>query len=468
MSLNSESESIIRYYNSDDVANVLSALSAAENSSAYADICRSTSKYWELSLINMQPGKPGPLWVPSVDREPCPSYHQITSSERIGVVEDRNWVHNWTKASDGCPGDRVAFHQKDYCIKEGGNVSGLEMVDKPNLPDNFTEDDDLGINKIKEAANGTLFPAKDEQFMPEATTLTVDNALLPSVATDFSEQLGSRSVLTETSQSSQHISVERLSFPEIAICVSVNEEGTPRENEAGLISLIKRESVSVANESRFECHSNDKKYAIAIKKDSRSPFVFKPQSYVNQYIQGDLAASAAANLALLASDGSKVSEAHVSSNPRKAVAATTALQMRVFSAAVMNFFWPGDKKLMEIPRERCGWCIACKTASTCKKGCLLNLAATNAIKRSGRNFSALRPVKQVGNHIPVIGAQIAHMEETLRGLTTGPLSDAQYNKQWHKLAREASSCKVLKYLLLEVSFFVITFLLQLLYYISSV
>jgi len=448
------SESLIRYYNSEVVTKVLSVILAAENSSAYADICRGISKYWDVPLIDMQPGRPGPVWDPFVDKEPRLCYPPcLTSSKRTGsVFNDANGVHEFTNAPEVSPNDRVVFSQKDLCIKEEVNDSTIETVDKANL---LTEDHDLCKNWVPVAANRTLSSVKEKQLALKTANLTVQNIPSMSVPTNFSEQLdsGSGSVVTETSYSSQTVSAERLILLETATCGSVNENVTSKEATSGS-NFLTKESVSLANESRLVCHINDEKCRIISQRNSQLPTVFKPQAYINQYTQGDVAASAAANLAVLASEESKVSESHISSNPKRTVAANTALQMKAFSGATLNFVWPGFyKKQIEIPRERCGWCFACKAASTCKKGCLLNLAATNAIKRSARSFSGVRPVKHVDSHLPTVAAQIAQMEESLRGLIAGPLSDVQYNKQWHKLAREASSCKVLKYLLLEVSFF---------------
>lgn len=445
------SESIIRYYNSDSITEVLSVILAAENSSVYTDIYRGISKYWTVPLIDVQPGKPGPLRDSFVDKDPRLCYAPCITSSKItsGVLNDANEVHYMTNSIKGSLNVRDVF-QKDHCIEEV-NGSTIESMGKANLPDALPAGYDLCRSRVRESATGALCHVGDKQFATETTTFAVGKTPSTSVPANFSEQMGCGSAVTEFSCSSQTVPSDRSILLETATCGSVNENITRKEDASSFVFLPNKESVSVTNESRFECHINDDKYRIRSQMNSQVPALFQPQAYINQYIQGDVAACAAANLAVLASEESNVSEARVSSNPRKAVAANTALQMKAFSGAISNFLWPGvDKKLMEIPRERCGWCIACKAASTWKRGCLLNLVATNALKRFARNFCGLRRVKHVESHLPIVAAQIAHMEESLRGLISGPLLDVQYNKQWHKLAREASSCRVLKFLLLEL------------------
>lgn len=179
--------------------------------------------------------------------------------------------------------------------------------------------------------------------------------------------------------------------------------------------------------------------------------VFNPQAYSNQYVLGDVAASAAANLSSLALEESTLT-IHASYSHRKVVSANIAMQLKAFSRASMRFIWTNsEKKLMESPRERCGWCIACKGSTINKKGCLLNLASANAAKGAVRGQATNRPIKKSESHISAIATHVLNMEEHLCGLILGPLADAKYNKRWRMLVREASTCGVLKLLLLEVS-----------------
>lgn len=180
---------------------------------------------------------------------------------------------------------------------------------------------------------------------------------------------------------------------------------------------------------------------------------FKPQGYINSYLHGDFAAAAAASLAVLSSEETQGSETRVS-DKRKQMAASFLHQAKAFSSVAMRFFWPNmEKKLVEVPRERCSWCLSCKAPVASKRGCLLNAAASNAIKGPMKILSGLRPAKGGEGSLPGIATYIILMEESLIGLIGGAFQSAAFRNQWRKEAEEATSCSVIKSLLLEVSFF---------------
>ncbi|CAL4934462.1 unnamed protein product [Urochloa decumbens] len=179
---------------------------------------------------------------------------------------------------------------------------------------------------------------------------------------------------------------------------------------------------------------------------------FKPQAYMNLYHHGNIAACAAANLAAITADQDKVSSSQVTTNFRKKIAADNALQVKVFSSASTQFVWPSaEKKLMEIPRDRCGWCLACRcSAIGNKKACFLNMAAANAVKSSARVLSFMHVIENSDSHFPSIVAYLANMEESLRGLLASSLQDARQRQRWHQQLREASNCRTVIPLLLEL------------------
>uniref|UniRef100_A0ACD6A152 Uncharacterized protein n=1 Tax=Avena sativa TaxID=4498 RepID=A0ACD6A152_AVESA len=179
---------------------------------------------------------------------------------------------------------------------------------------------------------------------------------------------------------------------------------------------------------------------------------FKPRAYMNLYNHGSVAASAAANLAILTSDKGKVSTSQLATNLRKKTAADCALQVKAFSSPAAQFVWPStEKKIMEVPRDKCGWCLACKSsASGGKKACFLNLATANAAKGSARVLSPMYVIKSAESHFPSIAAYLVNMEESLRGLLVGSLQDMQQRQRWHKQLQEASNCKTIVPLLLEL------------------
>lgn len=180
-------------------------------------------------------------------------------------------------------------------------------------------------------------------------------------------------------------------------------------------------------------------------------YLYKPQTYLNHYMHGDFAASAAAKLAGLSSEETRFSETHALDNHRKFTSINN-LQSKAFSLTASRFFWPSsEKKLVEVPRERCGWCLSCKAAVSSKRGCMLNHAALSATKGAMRILANLRPMKSGEGSVASIATYILYMEESLCGLVVGPFLNANYRKQWHKRVEQASTVSEVKALLLEVS-----------------
>jgi hypothetical protein len=173
---------------------------------------------------------------------------------------------------------------------------------------------------------------------------------------------------------------------------------------------------------------------------------FKPQAYMNLYNHGNIAACAAANLAVITADQGKVSSSQLTTNSRKKMAADNALQVKVFSSAAAQFVWPStEKKLMEVPSDRCDWCLARRSSAIGnKKACFLNMAAANATKSSARILSAMHVIRNSDSHFPSIVAYLANMEES-------SLQDMRHKQRWHQQLREASNCRTVIPLLLEVS-----------------
>ncbi|KAI3676989.1 hypothetical protein L1987_86606 [Smallanthus sonchifolius] len=178
---------------------------------------------------------------------------------------------------------------------------------------------------------------------------------------------------------------------------------------------------------------------------------FKPQAYSNIYIHGDFAASAGASLAILSSEEKPTSQTQPStSSRRKFMSANYSLQAKAFSLAAKRFYWPiYEKKLGEVPRERCGWCFSCKASVSSKRGCLLNAAASNAVKGAAKILSSLRQSKNVEGSLASIAAYVMFMEECLHGLTVGPFLNSSYRKQWQKHVEEAVTLGEIKAYLLE-------------------
>ncbi|XP_026656650.1 DDT domain-containing protein PTM-like isoform X2 [Phoenix dactylifera] len=449
-----DSEPFSRYYNKCDVTKVLNVIcSTEENASLYADICEGILKYWEFPPSSLH-GKTEPISNPLTDREPITCHFPLSKSsvnKTVNFISDAEGENCAIKKTDSNADSNASLSRNNECNEARINGFALNLVEQPNFPVKPKYDlanAEMSVKKTLDTSDKTLVPPKDEQFTSENAPLAIQK-VFSVIQTKTTEQFGNGSVPTDVSYSNQPISAERSTLQD-RNCASVNKNGICREDAGCSVYSTKNDSLSISYESKGSQINGEKFRTLSDRSSSNLAF-FKAQGYVNQYIQGDVAASAAAGLAVLTSEESKDLEAHASSNPRKTVAANIALQIKAFSGATIQFLWPNpEKKLMEVPRERCGWCIACKGANTNKKGCLLNLAAINAIKGSARNVSGLRPIKHDDSHFPIIAAHIANMEESLRGLVVGRLSDAEYNQQWRKQLREASSCRVLKFSLLEL------------------
>lgn len=168
----------------------------------------------------------------------------------------------------------------------------------------------------------------------------------------------------------------------------------------------------------------------------------KAQAYINHYAHGNYAASAAFAFVRLKKKLSayQSSESHAD------------IQLKAFSSAPVCFFWPdSENKLVEVPRERCGWCDNCKSPRS-KKRCLLNAAALNATMRGEiKKNSALRPLKDGERNLFGIATYILNLEESLHFLTYGPFRSPGYRNTWRKQIEKAITCSEIKSLLLEVS-----------------
>lgn len=186
--------------------------------------------------------------------------------------------------------------------------------------------------------------------------------------------------------------------------------------------------------------------------------LFKPQAYINQYVHGEFSATAAAKLAVLSFEESQVLEAQKSGNAKKIMSSSISLQAKAFSLTASRFFWPcSEKKLWEVPRERCSWCYSCKAPASSRRGCMLNSALTVATKSAMKILNGLHPPKIGEGNLPTIATYILYMEESLCGLMGGPFASASYRKKWRKQVEEASTFNSIKALLLEVSFFLKVF-----------
>ncbi|KAJ8563488.1 hypothetical protein K7X08_031940 [Anisodus acutangulus] len=392
-------DSIFRYYNEEDIPRVLRALNAnVQHHTLYLELCKAIMQYWKI---------PGNVSFPD--------------GELSEIGSDRP---NGTKC--GSP----ERENTGSCVTEfGSEDASLSDFSKEPM-----------LNETSGAViqpDGICYQVNIDS-MARQSNATID--LLPS------EQAGVEHIVSAGSVGQQVVPSERTQqddtkLVEIATCTSRSSSNSVEQvnsNSAG---------IAVSLECENACGRPSR---IGYRKPTGGCLYmgssFRPQRYINSYLHGDFAASAAANLAELSPGENQ--ESHASNNRRK-LSADVLLQAKAFSSAATHFFWPNtEKKVVEVPRERCSWCLNCKAAVTSKKGCLLNAAASNAIKGAVKTLAGLRSASGGEGNLRGIATYIILMEESLAGLTVGPFLSTAFRKQWRKQA-EATSCTVIKSLLLE-------------------
>ncbi|KAL4283239.1 hypothetical protein GQ457_16G008690 [Hibiscus cannabinus] len=406
-------ESYVRYYNLNDIPKVLQVLSSSiEHKTLYFDICKAIVHYWN---------------VPENIFSPLEIGGNVANAK-----ED-------TKVSPGSP---LPVGKESHRFSGSVDVENASSFSGSNVGVSCPDASMLAVNQ-------TDLPG----FLSNGGALK-DH---PPVNKKLSEQIYIESAISVASVSQQTVSdvthqslLDRSSVIDHTSCASGNSS-----NRYG----------GAANGIYFQanmfCQSQRKVGdQIGLGRDTRNSavdylymgFSFKPQAYVNHYNNGHFAATAAAQLAVLSSEESQVSEVNKSGSARKVTSASNLLlQVKAFSLAASRFFWPSaEKKLLDIPRERCGWCHSCKVPALSKRGCMLNSAISTATKSTNKILSGLPSLKNGDVCLPSIATYILYMEETLRGLVVGSFLNPDYRKQWRRKVEEASTCRAIKVLLLDL------------------
>lgn len=409
----SSSEFCLKYYNQIDIPEVIRVLYASmQHRHVYSSICTAVLQYWNISESFLLPCVPNGVHINS-------EYSKIDEDTSAALLP--HVVENDHKD--------VSFGKPEY---------GLASVD--------------GI------CSDNMVPSLDASLVTSSPTReTSDNTITKeSPSTNMKLQ-------KETVMSSGVFTVNHQS-----------DTNCPNPDNISNAAILAKCS-SVSNQFITYGHANDMGLPMNLSLQTKgdqtgfgkgkgnitNDFVYmgcsyKPQSYINYYMHGDFAASAAANLAILSSVDSR-SEGHVT-DLRRATSENTNLLAKAFSLTVSCFVWPSsDKKLAEVPRERCGWCLSCKAPASSKKGCMLNHAAICATQRAVRIFSGLAPVRSGEGIGPTIATYVIYMEESLHGLIDGPFLSGNYRKQWREQMERATSFNSIKPLLLKVSNYLFVF-----------
>ncbi|KAI4334293.1 hypothetical protein L6164_019003 [Bauhinia variegata] len=329
------------------------------------------------------------------------------------------------------------------------------------LPLTDTTGADLNSANTEEDAkfSSLLLPSLGEEeckdvnlIKAECTVSTMDethsNNMAPSLDASFptTERRAPVSHQGELSAMNYQSYVDRLTAADPATCTFVSSRFSYSQN-ANDMRLPMNSSSQIKEGNR--AGSGKSEHNVT------SDFIYmgssyKPQAYINYYMHGDFAASAAAKLAVLSSENSR-SEGLVSENLKKVTSGNTFLQAKAFSLTASRFFWPSsEKKLVEVPRERCGWCLSCKAPPSSKRGCMLNHAAISATKIATKILAGFCPVRSGWGILSSIATYIIYMEESLRGLVVGPFESINYRKQWRKQVEQARTFRAIKPLLVEL------------------
>ncbi|PKI78776.1 hypothetical protein CRG98_000843 [Punica granatum] len=399
-------KSYCRYYNQKDIVKVLQALnSSMQLAVLYLDICKAIVKHWDI---------PDSVFSLSKIMEAC-----------MNQGNHREAKHGSAQplSSSGKESQKV--------------VDAVEVQSVSNVTGNSTDAVPLssGMN-LSNGSQRTHIDAHDPQI---AGDLLKECSLV---------SLGLRDQVRGGTDSCSG-SINQQAEPSNVTCQSVCDRSSTANHVINMHSngMPHNKSSSSTVHQPTGMAVGDRKFAGDC---LFFGFLFKPQAYINHYMQAYFAASAAANLATLSAEEGQVLEGHAARNPKKVVSVISQ-QMKAFSRSASRFFWPSsEKKLWEVPRERCGWCYSCKSGPASRRGCMLNSAATIVSKSTLKVLSGLHPIKSGEGCLPSMATYILLIEESFHGLIGGPFLNENFRREWRKMVVEASSCVILKALLLKL------------------
>lgn len=410
-----DSEICLRYYNRRDIPSVLHALyTKAEHAATYAEICRGIIQYWQLPEEILPLNKMTEVGVQLADGVGAGVFttQLDPSAAKTTQVENAGSCFTTTTTADT-------------------TVSSLM---------NCKHESEPSMNSLGRVTRSFQFGNANHAGEPSG----------PIMNTNIIDESNSLSGLMVQPAGTNGLGQQSTSNPPETVAYStINHNNNYSGPSNGAFQEAKMSTSSLEHNIRVDKLSSGDPYNGCSYMGSS----FKTTGYINNYLHGDFAASAAASLAILSSEENHVPD-RPSYNRRKAMSENILLQVKAFSSAYMQFFWPNaEKKLVEIPRERCSWCFSCKAPVVSKKGCLLNAAASNANRGARKVLAGVRPMKNGDGRLPGVATYIMFMEESLGGLLIGPFLNETFRKRWRKDVEQATACNALKILLLEVSIF---------------
>lgn len=409
----------LRYYNQKDIVKVLKAInSSVQHTTLYLEICKGIIQYWNI---------PDNIF----------SLPQVNEVQREQVNDNDIKISSQPFVSSDDGGQKIL------------GATGIENVSGVSGDAAVT----IATSSVQTIANETTHCEIAGYHISSNSNMVkngppVDLKPLKHIKVDSASSSGSVTQQADPSDINHQVSVDRSSASNYVMCTSKNSSGSCNGHP---------DCIGLPNVKSYQ---NKHCYSVGVGGGARNVgddcmytgALFRPQAYINNYIHGCTAATAAANLATLSAEEGQISEVHVSGSSKKLTSANSH-QMKAFISATPRFFWPiSEKKLGEVPRERCGWCYTCKAQVISRRGCMLNAAALLATKSTTKILSGLPPTKHGQGNLSSIAIYILLIEESFRGLTVGPFLGGTQRKEWCEQVVEAADCIAVKALLLEVSF----------------
>ncbi|GLT51296.1 hypothetical protein SLA2020_247160 [Shorea laevis] len=388
-------DSYLRYYNLNDIPKVLKVLSSfIQYGKSYFGICKAIMKYWNL---------PDSICLLMETNEMGTNMQSVTKDSKPAALSPQ------------------ACGNGSYKVPDTVDAVNTSSFNASNV-------DNVGVSYAQ-----TSTDLMNQTDLPDIRLSELSNV----------ESAGSIRQQMDTCDVTPQSLVDRSTVMDLTIYTSENINGS----HLGLINGVYLGGYELhpSKADKLAVFESDMKNSVT--DSAYMGLSYKSQTYVNHYIHGEVAAVAAAKLAVLSSEESQLAGVNKSGSNRKVTTSDISLQAKAFSSMASRFFWPSvEKKPVETLRERCGWCLSCKSG---KRGCMLNSAVSSATKSAKDILNGLPPIKNKEGSLPSIATYVLYMEESLRGLVAGPFLDLSYRQQWCKKVEDAS-CSAMKVCLLEL------------------
>ncbi|OMO90278.1 Zinc finger, PHD-type [Corchorus olitorius] len=271
-----DTESYLRYYNLNDIPKVLQVLtSSIEHKSLYVELCKAIIHYWSIPENILSPLEMGGIIA------------NIKEDARVSIRSPLPSANRSHKSLDSVDAEHASSFSRS-------NV-GASYPDTSAMNQNYL----LGSVCNGGTVGGKVHPPTDKKLSEQSC---IESAMS---AASVSQQA--------TSDVTHQSVVDRSTVIDHNSCASGNSSDSYGGPANGIYF-----------QTNMICQSKASNH-VGFGRDAKSSTMdyaymgtsFKPNAYVNHYIQGHFAASAAAKLSVLSSEESQVSEANKSGSARK-------------------------------------------------------------------------------------------------------------------------------------------------------